>query len=87
MNVLSAKIKLRVDALNNWKNAFSKPLSLGEVGIAYESVNTGTEENPVFEKKNFRMRIGRELTGTHWNNSAELQSEDMTPELYQQLSS
>ena len=32
MNVLSAKIKLRVDALNNWKNAFSKPLGLGEVG-------------------------------------------------------
>ena len=87
MNTISAKIRLRVDALNNWKNAFSKPLGLGEVGIAYESVNTGGEQNPVWEKKNFRIRIGRELSGTHWNDSAELQANDLTPDLYSQLSS
>ena len=87
MNTVSAKIKLRVDALNNWKNAYSKPLGLGEVGIAYESVNTGTEQNPVWEKKNFRLRIGRDPAGTHWNDSADLQANDLTPDLYAQLSS
>lgn len=82
-NTVSAKIRLRVDALNNWQNAGSVPLGLGEVGIAYDSVNTAAEGQPAFwEKKNFKLRIGRELSGTHWNDSAELQAQDLTTELY-----
>lgn len=85
-NTVSAKIRLRVDALNNWQNAGSEPLGLGEVGIAYDSVNTAAEGEPAFwEKKNFKIRIGRELSGTHWNDSAELQASDLTTELYQEL--
>lgn len=85
-NTVSTKIRLRVDALNNWQNAGSKPLELGEIGIAYDSVNTAAEGEPaVWEKKNFKIRIGRELSGTHWNDSAELQASDLTTELYQEL--
>lgn len=86
MGTVRAKIKLRVDALSNWRNAGSAPLMLGEVGIGYDSVNTAGNGQPErWEKKNFRLKIGRELSGTHWNDSADLQAPDLTPELYQEL--
>jgi hypothetical protein len=43
MNTRNAQIRLRIDALSNWENASSKPLKLGEVGIAYQSINTAPE--------------------------------------------
>lgn len=88
MNTRSTKIRLRIDALNNWENGNSKPLQLGEVGIAYQSVNTAPEGQPAYyEKKNFQVRVGKEENGTHWLSSAPLQADDFSESFYTQLTS
>lgn len=85
---LKTQIKLRSDVLGNWEANYSKHLALGEIGIAYQCVNTSDNpEEPHFEKKNFQIRIGKELSGTHWNDSARIQAEDFTDEFYAQLTS